>query len=267
MGNGGDYSVKNAEFCSCENKTGMNTDMNSMKTANPSRPLADIRLVAFDADDTLWDNQTHFDNVEQAYTQLLSPYGSAEEVSAALFSTETANMSLLGYGCKAFTLSLVENAVRFSHGHISAADILTIVNMGKRLLSMPATPLPGVEATLRQLRATRRYKLAVLTKGELLDQQNKVERSGLSGYFDDVVVVADKNRQAYLNLCERFDTSMSHLLMVGNSFKSDIAPVLQLGGYAAYIPFEKMWKHELTEEYDHPRLRRLSCITELTQLL
>lgn len=241
--------------------------MTSTNTYKHTWIPADIRLVAFDADDTLWDNQSHFDQVEHDYAKLLSPYGSAEEVSAALFSTETANMPLLGYGCKAFTLSLVENAVTFSHGRIPATDVMRIVQMGKRLLSLPAIPLPGVESTLRQLRARGRFKMTVFTKGELLDQQNKVERSGLAHYFDDVVVVSDKTRRAYQDLCGRFDTGVEHLLMVGNSFKSDIAPVLQLGGYAAYIPFDKMWKHEMTEEYDHARLLRLNSMTELPDLL
>lgn len=225
-----------------------------------------VRLIAFDADDTLWDNQGHFEAVEQAYCRLLSPYGTAEQISAALFETETANMPLLGYGCKAFTLSLIENAVAVSKGQISARQLLEVEQLGKSLLTLPATPLSGVADALRALRKSGRYRLVVFTKGELLDQQHKVVRSGLSAYFDDVVVVSDKTRHEYQRLCDMFDTDVSRLLMVGNSFKSDIAPVLQLGGYAVHIPFDKVWQHEVVQEYDHPRLRRLQSISELPSL-
>lgn len=226
-----------------------------------------IQLLAFDADDTLWDNQSHFDHVEHEYCRLLAPYGSAEEVSAALFAVETANMPLLGYGCKAFTLSLVENAVKFSHGRISATDLLHIVELGKHMLSLPATPLPHVEQTLQTLRRAGQYKMVVFTKGELLDQQNKLVRSGLTPLFDDIVVVSDKTRSEYTRLCSLFDTDISRLLMVGNSFKSDIEPVLQLGGQAIHIPFHTTWQHEQVQEYAHPHLVTLASMADLAPLL
>jgi putative hydrolase of the HAD superfamily len=227
----------------------------------------DIQLIAFDADDTLWDNQTHFERVEREYCDILAPYGSADDVSEALFKVESANMPLLGYGCKAFTLSLVENAVKFSKGRIAANDLLHIVELGKTLLSLPATPLPHVADTLRTIRRMQKYKLVVFTKGELLDQQNKLVRSGLTAFFDDIVVVADKTRDEYIRLCQIFDTDMSRFLMVGNSFKSDIEPVLQLGGYAAYIPFHTTWQHEQVAEYDHSHLIRLTGIQDLPACL
>ncbi|MGI6243457.1 MAG: HAD family hydrolase [Prevotella sp.] len=222
-----------------------------------------IRLIAFDADDTLWDNQTHFERVEREYCRILAPYGRAEAVSEALFHVESANMPLLGYGCKAFTLSLVENAVKFSKSRIAAYDILRIVELGKTLLSLPATPLPHVVDALKAVRAMRKYKLVVFTKGELLDQQNKLVRSGLTDFFNDIVVVADKTRDEYIRLCHIFDTDVSQLLMVGNSFKSDIEPVLQLGGYAVHIPFHTTWQHEKVEEYEHAHLIRLESIQDL----
>ncbi|MFB9897873.1 HAD family hydrolase [[Hallella] seregens] len=236
-------------------------------SAKPPLTPADIRLVAFDADDTLWDNQSHFDQVEREYAHILSAYGTPDDVSGALYDVETANMPLLGYGCKAFTISLVENAVRFSHGQIAAADVLKIVELGKSILVQPVPPLPGVEETLQALRQRGRYKMVVFTKGELLDQQAKLVRSGLGNWFDDIVVVSDKTRNEYTKLCNIFDTDIGHLLMVGNSFRSDIEPVLQLGGYAAHIPFEKTWQHEQTEEYDHPHLVRLGRFAQLARLL
>lgn len=140
-------------------------------------PFEGIKVIAFDADDTLWDCQSHFAAAERRYCDLLKPYAAEEEVSASLFCTETANMPLLGYGCKAFTLSLIENAVAVSGGRISGSAIGEIVNLGKELLNIPATPLPGVERTLASFHAEGRYRLVVFTKGELLDQENKLRRS------------------------------------------------------------------------------------------
>ncbi len=227
----------------------------------------DIRLMAFDADDTLWDCQGHFDNVTKAYAQLMAPYADENTVGETLFQTETANMQLLGYGSKAFTLSLVENAVKVSRGQVSAADVLRIVQLGKGLMRLPATPLPEVRDTLQALHQAHRCTMVVFTKGELLDQESKCVRSGLTPLFDDVVVVSDKTHAEYDKLCRRFGTTIEHLLMVGNSFRSDIEPVLQLGGYAAHIPFTSIWRHEQTEEYDHPRLARLTHFGQLTELL
>lgn len=227
----------------------------------------DIKLLAFDADDTLWDNQSYFNAVEAEYCRLLAGYGTADEISSALFSVETANMPLLGYGGKAFTISLVENAVNVSGGKVSAATILKIIGLGKSLLDLQSRPLPGVAETLGKIQASGRYTMVVFTKGEILDQENKLRRSGLSRFFDDVVVVADKTPREYMRLCKRFNVDISNMLMVGNSFKSDIEPVLALGGYAVHIPFHTMWKHEVVKEHDHERLFRLKQFSELIQTL
>ncbi len=227
----------------------------------------DIRLLAFDADDTLWDCQGYFDNVEKAYAHLLAPYADEPTVADMLFQTETANMPLLGYGSKAFTLSLVENAVKVSRGQVSAADVLRIVELGKSLLQLPATPLPEVRLTLESLHQTNRFSMVVFTKGELLDQENKFLRSGLAPLFDDIIVVSDKTKTEYTKLCSRFGTTIDHLLMVGNSFRSDIEPVLQLGGWAVHIPFSSIWRHEKTQEYCHPRLVTLSHFGGLKALV
>jgi len=247
-----------------------------------------IKLVAIDADDTLWDCQSYFVQVEEEYCRLLSDFADADTVSYELFKTETANMAELGYGCKAFTLSLVENAVRISDGRISANRLLQIQDLGRSLLRLDATPLPEVRETLEQLRhsllspsvpascplpiASCSLPLApcplfiVFTKGEIDDQLHKLERSGLAPYFDDVVVVADKTKEEYLRLCERYNVDICNILSVGNSFKSDVEPVLQLGGYAVHIPFKHLWAHEHTEEYEHPRLKVISHFGEFLQV-
>lgn len=234
-----------------------------------------IKLVAIDADDTLWDCQSYFVQVEEEYCRLLSDFADADTVSYELFKTETANMAELGYGCKAFTLSLVENAVRISDGRISANRLLQIQDLGRSLLRLAATPLPEVRETLELLRHSRLSPsvtatcplMIVFTKGEIDDQLHKLERSGLAPLFDDVVVVADKTKEEYLRLCERYNVDISNILSVGNSFKSDVEPVLQLGGYAVHIPFKHLWAHEHTEEYSHPHLWTISHFGELTNVL
>ena len=249
-----------------------------------------IKAIAFDADDTLWALQNYFEDVEHEYCQLLAEYGKEKEVSAALFEVETQNMPLLGYGCKAFTISLVENAVKVSHGKVAAGIIGQIIDLGKSLLQIDATPLEGVEQTLARIRemkvdevsskdslsnassannsssngeALRKYKLAVFTKGELQDQENKLWRSGLGRYFDVVSIVSDKKPEAYRRLCKELEVQPEELLMVGNSFRSDIAPALNIGASAIHIPFHTTWAHEKVQEFNHERLRRISRFEEI----
>ena len=162
---------------------------------------------------------------------------------------------------------MVENAVRISGGKLSHEQLLKIISLGKSLLCLPATPLPGVVNTLRQLRELQRYSMVVFTKGDNLEQENKLVRSGLSEFFKDVIVVSDKTKHEYTRLCDMFDTDINHLCMVGNSFKSDIAPVLQLGGYGVYVPYKLMWKHEEGEVFGHPHLREVSHIGQIMNLL
>ena len=150
----------------------------------------DIKVVAFDADDTLWDCQSWFDEVERKCCELLKPWASAREVSEGLFATERRNLPLTGYGTKAFTLSLIENAVRVSHQQLTGDIVMQLLDLGRQLLLFPTTPLPEVEATLRQLSQSRRYRLVVFTKGELLDQENKLQRSGLEQYFSHMETVS-----------------------------------------------------------------------------
>ncbi len=229
--------------------------------------MKDISLIAFDADDTLWECQTYFEAVEKEYCEVLKPYTSADQVSKALFAVETANMPLLGYGSKAFLLSLLENAIEVSEGKLKAKEVKKIIDLGKGLLELPGRPMDGVEETLKVLHDAGKYHLVVFTKGELLDQENKFRRSGLSPYFDNIIVVSDKTEKSYHQLCDRYSIDVDQLLMVGNSFRSDIEPVLKLGGWAAHIPFHTVWQHEVVEEYDHPHLLKLEFFTQLKHVL
>lgn len=225
-----------------------------------------IKVIAFDADDTLWSNEPFFQEIEKQYTNLLQPYGTSEDISAALFQTEMNNLKHLGYGAKAFTISMVETALLISGQKISGTDIQHIIDLGKSLLKMPIELLPGVQETLKRLKERGQYKLVVATKGDLLDQENKLERSGLSPYFDHIEVMSDKTEKEYIRMLNILQISSSELAMVGNSLKSDIQPVLSLGGYGVHIPFEVMWKHEVVDTFTHAHLKQVKRFEELLTL-
>ena len=164
-------------------------------------------------------------------------------------------------------MSLLENATEISDGKLKAEEVKRILALGKGLLQLPAKPMKGVVETLKVLRELEKYHLVVFTKGELLDQENKYHRSGLAPYFEDIVVVSDKTEKSYHQLCKRYSIGVGQLLMVGNSFRSDIEPVLKLGGWAAHIPFHTTWQHEVIEEYEHPHLLKLEFFTQLKDVL
>ena len=229
--------------------------------------MKNIKVIAFDADDTLWDCQSWFDEVEHKCGALLSPWATQKEVSQGLFQTERQNLSLTGYGTKAFTLSLIENAVRVSHEQLTGDIVMRLIELGKELLEFPTTPLPEVEETISRLAAMRRYRLVVFTKGELMDQENKLRRSGLEQYFSHMETVSNKTEREYRQLCENLDVAPEETLMVGNSFRSDIAPALTAGAWAAHIPYHVVWELEKSEEYPHDRLRKLSHFGELLDIL
>ena len=227
--------------------------------------ISSLRLLAIDADDTLWDCQSHFNAVEDRYLELLKPYGERDFLYEEFFATEKANMASLGFGSKAFTISLVENALRVSGGNISTSKIAEIIALGKSLMNMPTTPLPYVEETLKKLnrRNDRQFKMVVFTKGELIEQENKLRRSGLMQYFDDIMIVSDKNDDAYRRLITQYDATPETTVVVGNSFKSDIAPAIRQGATAMYIPYHVTWRMEHAEEYEHERVIRLTKFKEI----
>ena len=229
--------------------------------------MREIKTIAFDADDTLWSNEPFFQDIEREYTGLLSTYGESKEISDELFHTEMNNLERYGYGAKGFTLSMIETALRISKREVASETVEKILLLGKSLLDMPIELLPEVKETLDLLKQNKCYQLVVATKGDLLDQQRKLQRSGLSSYFDHVEIMPDKTEKEYTQLIEKLRISPSQFLMVGNSLKSDIRPVLAIGGYAIHIPFEIMWQHEVVEHFEHPRLYQLKRLGELTELL
>ena len=237
------------------------------KKTHPQSYIPMFKVLAFDADDTLWDCQSWFDEVQRKCCDLLAPWASAREVGQGLFETERKNLPLTGYGTKAFTLSLIENAVRISHEQVTGDVIMKLLDLGKELLNFPTTPLPEVEETLRQLAALRRYRLVVFTKGELMDQEGKLQRSGLEQYFSHVETVSNKTEQEYRQLCENLGVAPEETLMVGNSFRSDIAPALAAGAWAVHIPYHVVWELEKSEEFPHDRLRKITHFGELLEIV
>jgi putative hydrolase of the HAD superfamily len=226
------------------------------------------KVIAFDADDTLWDCQSHFEAVEEHLYSLIAPY--CENPKLELFDTESGNMADLGYGCKAFTISILETAMRVAGNDLSITALNDLLKHCKQLLHLPATPLPGVETTLAEVRCMMDDvggKMVVFTKGELQDQENKLKRSGLLKYFDDVEITSDKGQAEFLALCEHQHIHPSELLMVGNSLKSDIAPALAIGASAIYIPFHVTWQLERVEDFDHERMVKIEHFSEILEYL
>ena len=238
-----------------------------------------IKVIAFDADDTLWDCQGFFEEVENHLYRLIAPY--CEDPKKELFKTESGNMADLGYGCKAFTISILETAMRIAGNDLSVTQLDELLQDCKRLLHLPATPLPGVVETLETLRCRIEeesdlspltshlspLKMVCFTKGELQDQENKLKRSGLLKYFDDVEITSDKTQREFLALCEHQGIHPSELLMIGNSLKSDCAPALAIGAWAIHIPFHVTWQLEHFEDIDHERLIKVDKISDILKYI
>ena len=220
-------------------------------------------IIGFDADDTLWHNETVFEKTHERYRALLARYHDAATVERTLFATEMRNLELYGYGVKGFTLSAIETAIQLTEGKIRADEIQQLIDLGREMLSHPVELLEGVADTLASL--SSEHRLLVITKGDLRDQERKLANSGLADHFDRVEIVSEKNESTYERILRRHGIGVEHFLMVGNSLKSDILPVLALGGFAAYVPYHLTWAHERVEELPpaHGRFFRLGSVHEL----
>jgi putative hydrolase of the HAD superfamily len=207
--------------------------------------MARLTTLGFDADDTLWHNETIFAESHRRYCELLGHYHDAATVERHLYATEMRNLPLFGYGIKAHALSSIETAIELTRGEIRAEEIRAILELAREMLEHPVELIDGASTVVPEL--ARRYRLLLLTKGDLLDQERKVEKSGLAPHFDHVEVLSDKKPAAYARLLERLGIDPSEFLMVGNSMKSDILPVLALGGHAVFVPYAITWQHEEAE--------------------
>jgi putative hydrolase of the HAD superfamily len=205
-----------------------------------------FELIAFDADDTLWQNESLYVATQDKLKELLSPYADGNTVEARLFETEMRNLEYYGYGIKSFTLSLIETALELSNHRLDGAAILRILAFAKEMLTANVQLLDGVEEPVRTL--ARSHRLMIITKGDLRDQQSKLARSSLGGYFRYVEIVSEKSVDTYERLLEKYQIEPRRFLMVGNSLKSDVLPVLALGAYAVYVPHHMTWAHEVVDE-------------------
>lgn len=225
-----------------------------------------LKAIAFDADDTLWENETLFRETEQQFCVLLKDFMDEDRCNKLLFEVEMKNLPLYGYGIKPFTLSLIEAAIQFSEGKIPISIIQKLIEIGKEMLNAPIILLDGIEDTLQQL--SSKYQLIMATKGDLLDQERKLTKSGLEPYFHHIEVMSDKTPKHYQNLVKQLYIQPQEFLMVGNSVKSDILPVLEIGGHAFHIPFHTTWAHEMVKEpVAHPNFRLLTKASEMLPLL
>ncbi|GAB4578026.1 MAG: HAD family hydrolase [Anaerolineales bacterium] len=199
-------------------------------------------MIAFDADDTLWHNERLFIEVQSRFKDLLAHYHSPEWIGARLYDTEVRNIQHFGYGIKAFALSMIETAVELTEGRVSGGDIQTIIGWAKEMLTAEVELLAYVREIVPLL--AEKYQLMVITKGDLLDQEAKVARSGLGGYFRHIEIVSQKTPAVYAQLLKKHHLAPERFLMVGNALRSDILPVLELGGHAVYVPQTNTWIHE-----------------------
>lgn len=228
--------------------------------------MMSIKVIAFDADDTLWHNESYFQEAENRFKDLLEDYLPQHTVGRELLKTEMENLPWYGYGIKAFILSMIETAIRITDGNLQARDVETIIGFGKEILAKPVVILDGVEKVLASL--SKKYRLVLATKGDLLDQERKLNKSSLAGYFHHIEIMSEKKETDFRKLIRHLDVAPGEFAMIGNSLKSDVLPVLQLGGHAFHIPYHVTWDLEkIDHRIDHENFHQVENISEILQYL
>ena len=221
-----------------------------------------ITVIGLDADDTLWHNESIFHLTQQQYFDLLKDYGEPDHMMARLLEVERRNLRLYGYGVKGFTLSMIETAIDLTRGAVPAKTVAAIMDLGRAMLEHPVEPLPGVAETLERLKG--HYRLVMITKGDLLNQEQKLARSGLGDRFDAIEIVSEKDAGTYRRILARQDAPAAETVMIGNSLKSDVLPALEAGWWGIHIPYHITWAHERAEPpVDDPRFAKLETIREV----
>jgi len=221
-----------------------------------------ITVIAFDADDTLWTNEPYFRETEEKFAALLEDFMPRHSIIAELYKTEIANLPLYGYGIKGFMLSMIETAMKITVGKNDPKVVEMIIQLGQEMLNKPVELLDGVEEVLKALHG--KYRLVVATKGDLLDQQRKLTKSGLDHYFHHIEIMSDKQEKDYQKLIRHLDCQPESFLMLGNSLKSDVLPVLNIGGHAVHIPYHTTWVHEsIDHTIDHPNFYEMKSLSEV----
>ncbi len=225
-----------------------------------------LTAIGFDADDTLWHNERIFRLTEDRFTAMLSGHANAGVVSARLLEAERRNIAYYGFGVKGFTLSMIETALEVTGGNVSSGVIREILKTGRDMLDHPVETLPHAKEVLDAVAG--RYRVILITKGDLFDQERKLAQSGLGNYFDAVEIVADKSPERYIDIFDRHGDGARQSLMVGNSLKSDIVPVIQAGGWGVHVPHDLTWDLEHAEPPEsHPRFRRIDDLGKLPGIL
>jgi len=231
--------------------------------AAPASSTGVIRMVGFDGDDTLWRSEDYYRGAQREFEGLLARYVDLDDVYARLYAVEKRNLALFGYGAKGMTLSMLEAAIEITGSRIEARDLHRIVAIGKSLLQHPVELLPGIADAVAAI--ARMHPVVLVTKGDLFHQEAKVRESGLAGFFRRIEIVSEKDVPTYARLLEEFGVAASEFVMIGNSLRSDIAPVLELGGWGVHMPYHVTWAHETEASVadDAPRLRRVAGAHEL----
>jgi putative hydrolase of the HAD superfamily len=228
---------------------------------------AGVTVVGFDGDDTLWHSEDAFAQAQEQLADLLAPHAPGEQVTARLHQVERRNLELFGYGVKGFTLSMIETAIELSDGRVPVSDIQRLLDVGRTMLARPVELLPGVADVVPRL--AERYRLTLVTKGDLLNQESKIARSGLAELFASVHIVSEKDVGTYRRVTMQLGVAPEQFLMVGNSERSDVAPVVDLGGWAVHVPYRFTAVHELPDPARQvsSRQRTIADLHELAQLL
>ena len=225
-----------------------------------------LKVIAFDADDTLWENETFFREVEEKFEELMESYLPRHTTARELLRTEIENIDLYGYGIKAFILSMIETALRISDKTIPISAIEKIIALGRAMLDKPVVLLPDVEEVLQRCKG--KFRLVMATKGDLLDQERKLRKSGLEGYFHHIEIMSEKKEADYAKLIRHLDIKPEEFAMIGNSIKSDVLPVINLGGIGIHVPFHTTWAHEAVEaEINHEKFFQVESIRDVPNLL
>ncbi|WAC02833.1 HAD hydrolase-like protein [Lacinutrix neustonica] len=226
-----------------------------------------IKVIGFDADDTLWVNETYFREAEQEFCNLLNKFETPNKIDQELFKMEMKNLEYYGYGVKGFILSMVEMALELSNNTISNLTIAKIIDIGKDMINKPVELLDGVENVLKTL--SNKYRLILVTKGDLLDQERKLEKSGLINFFHHIEVLSDKKEVNYTKLLRHLDIKPSEFLMIGNSLKSDVLPLINIGAEAIHVPFHTTWAHEEVpvNVHDNATYLTVSSLNDIIQLM
>ena len=224
------------------------------------------KIIAFDADDTLWHNEPYFDEAQERFCVLFQDYASHQEILGLILNHQVNNLPLYGFGIKAFTLSMIETALELTNHEISGKGIEQILAIGKNLLQKPVELLPNVISVLERLNG--KYKLVVATKGDLKDQHRKLHDSGIGAFFHHIEVMSDKTELDYQKMLGRLDCQPEDFLMIGNSLKSDVLPILNIGGHAIHIPYHTTWEYEKIDfEIEHKNFNTITNLSELFDIL